>query len=132
MFAGEDDCGKAGEAGGRGVAKEGFARLCVVAAGVELVEGGGGCDEKVEPLEERGHFVAEMFEALTEGVELNGRESGSPGEALGDYGLEMLEVAARDVRIEIICPAGVKPLGFIGREERFEMPRLETRRRVDA
>ena len=33
---------------------------------------------------------------------------------------EMLAVAARDVRIEIICPEGVKPLGFIGRAERFE------------
>ncbi|HEY1718217.1 MAG TPA: VWA domain-containing protein [Verrucomicrobiae bacterium] len=33
---------------------------------------------------------------------------------------EMLTVAARDVRIEIICPDGVKPLGFIGRAEKFE------------
>jgi Ca-activated chloride channel family protein len=32
----------------------------------------------------------------------------------------MLNVAARDVRIEIICPDGVKPLGFIGRTEKFE------------
>jgi Ca-activated chloride channel homolog len=32
---------------------------------------------------------------------------------------EMLSVAARNVRIEIICPAGVKPLGFIGRAEKF-------------
>jgi Ca-activated chloride channel family protein len=32
---------------------------------------------------------------------------------------EMLTVAARDVRIEIICPDGVKPLGFIGRPEKF-------------
>jgi Ca-activated chloride channel family protein len=32
---------------------------------------------------------------------------------------EMLEVAARDVRIEIICPKGVRPLGFIGRTETF-------------
>jgi len=33
---------------------------------------------------------------------------------------EMLEVAARDVRIEITCPDGVTPLGFIGRPEKFE------------
>jgi Ca-activated chloride channel family protein len=33
---------------------------------------------------------------------------------------EMLAVAARDVRIEIICPDGVRPLGFIGRPEKFE------------
>src|SRR5258708_38996923 len=33
---------------------------------------------------------------------------------------EMLAVAARDVRIEIICPEGVKPLGFIGRNEKFD------------
>src|ERR1035441_2214508 len=33
---------------------------------------------------------------------------------------EMLSVAARDVRIEIICPKGVRPLGFIGRAEKFE------------
>ncbi len=33
---------------------------------------------------------------------------------------ELLTVAARDVRIEITCPEGVKPLGFIGRGERFE------------
>ena len=32
---------------------------------------------------------------------------------------EMLEVAARQVKIEIICPNGVKPLGFIGRREQF-------------
>jgi Ca-activated chloride channel homolog len=33
---------------------------------------------------------------------------------------EMLSVAARDVKIEIICPDGVKPLGFIGRAEKFD------------
>jgi Ca-activated chloride channel homolog len=33
---------------------------------------------------------------------------------------DMLAVAARDVRIEIVCPDGVKPLGFIGRTEKFE------------
>jgi Ca-activated chloride channel family protein len=32
---------------------------------------------------------------------------------------EMISVAARDVKIEIICPEGVKPLGFIGRTETF-------------
>jgi Ca-activated chloride channel family protein len=32
---------------------------------------------------------------------------------------EMISVAARDVRIEIVCPAGVQPLGFIGRNEKF-------------
>ena len=32
---------------------------------------------------------------------------------------EMLEVAARQVKIEIVCPDGVKPLGFIGRREQF-------------
>jgi Ca-activated chloride channel homolog len=36
---------------------------------------------------------------------------------------ELLTVAARDVRIEIICPDGVKPLGFIGRAEKFENQR---------
>jgi Ca-activated chloride channel homolog len=36
---------------------------------------------------------------------------------------EMLSVAARDVRVEIICPDGVKPLGFIGRAEKFENQR---------
>ena len=33
---------------------------------------------------------------------------------------ELLTVAARDVRIEIVCPDGVKPVGFIGRAEKFE------------
>ena len=33
---------------------------------------------------------------------------------------EMLTVAAREVRIEIVCPRGVKPLCFIGRNETFE------------
>jgi Ca-activated chloride channel family protein len=33
---------------------------------------------------------------------------------------ELLAVAARDVRIDIICPDGVKPLGFIGRAEKFQ------------
>ncbi len=32
----------------------------------------------------------------------------------------LLSVAVRDVRIEIVCPEGVKPLGFIGRSEKFE------------
>jgi Ca-activated chloride channel family protein len=36
---------------------------------------------------------------------------------------ELLTVAARDVRIEIICPDGVKPLGFIGRAEKFAAQR---------
>ena len=35
----------------------------------------------------------------------------------------LLTVAARDVRIEIICPDGVRPLGFIGRAEQFETRR---------
>src|SRR5438445_4422440 len=33
---------------------------------------------------------------------------------------ELLTVTAREVRIEIICPDGVKPMGIIGRPERFE------------
>jgi Ca-activated chloride channel family protein len=33
---------------------------------------------------------------------------------------ELLAVAVRDVRIEIVCPEGVRPLGFIGRPEKFE------------
>ncbi|MEY2466975.1 MAG: Ca-activated chloride channel [Verrucomicrobiota bacterium] len=36
---------------------------------------------------------------------------------------ELLTVAAREVRIEIICPDGVRPIGFIGRDERFENQR---------
>jgi Ca-activated chloride channel family protein len=32
----------------------------------------------------------------------------------------LLRVAARDVRIEIVCPEGVEPIGFIGRGEKFE------------
>ncbi len=36
---------------------------------------------------------------------------------------ELLTVAVRDVRIEIICPDGVKPLGFIGRAEKFDNQR---------
>ena len=32
---------------------------------------------------------------------------------------ELLAVGARDVRIDIICPEGVTPLGFIGRAEKF-------------
>src|SRR5439155_8518326 len=31
---------------------------------------------------------------------------------------ELLTVAARDIRIEIICPDGVRPIGFLGRPER--------------
>jgi len=33
---------------------------------------------------------------------------------------EMLTVAAREIKIEITCPDGVEPLGFIGRSEKFE------------
>jgi Ca-activated chloride channel family protein len=33
---------------------------------------------------------------------------------------ELLAVAAREIRIEITCPSGVKPIGFIGRSEQFE------------
>lgn len=36
---------------------------------------------------------------------------------------ELLSVAVRDVRIEIVCPEGVKPLGFIGRPEKFDNQR---------
>lgn len=36
---------------------------------------------------------------------------------------DLLTVAVRDVRIEIVCPDGVKPLGFIGRAEKFERQR---------
>jgi Ca-activated chloride channel family protein len=36
---------------------------------------------------------------------------------------ELLTVAVRDVRIEIICPDGVQPLGFIGRAEKFDNQR---------
>ena len=40
---------------------------------------------------------------------------------------ELLAVAARDVKIEIICPDGVKPLGFIGRPETFENQRASVK-----
>ena len=33
---------------------------------------------------------------------------------------ELQTVAAREIRIEITCPDGVKPIGFIGRSEKFE------------
>jgi Ca-activated chloride channel family protein len=33
---------------------------------------------------------------------------------------ELTTLAARDIRIEIICPDGVKPTGFLGRPETFE------------
>ncbi|HHY84291.1 MAG TPA: VWA domain-containing protein [Verrucomicrobia bacterium] len=33
---------------------------------------------------------------------------------------ELLTIAAREVRIEVTCPDGVKPIGFIGRSEQFE------------
>jgi Ca-activated chloride channel homolog len=33
---------------------------------------------------------------------------------------ELITVAAREVRIEITCPRGVRPIGFIGRSERFD------------
>jgi Ca-activated chloride channel family protein len=33
---------------------------------------------------------------------------------------ELRTVAARGVRIEIICPEGIKPMGLIGRPEKFE------------
>ena len=42
VFSGKDDCGKAGEAGGGGVAQEGFAGLGVIVARVELADGGAG------------------------------------------------------------------------------------------
>ncbi len=37
---------------------------------------------------------------------------------------ELRAVAARSVRIEIVCPDGVKPLGLIGRPDRFEGQKL--------
>ena len=40
---------------------------------------------------------------------------------------ELLTVAARQVRIEIICPAGIRPIGLIGRQERFEGQRAVVR-----
>jgi Ca-activated chloride channel family protein len=38
---------------------------------------------------------------------------------------ELEHVAARDVRIEIICPDGVKPIGLVGRPEQFQGQRAE-------
>lgn len=35
----------------------------------------------------------------------------------------MINVAARKIRIEVICPDGVHPIGFIGRSERFQNQR---------
>jgi len=35
----------------------------------------------------------------------------------------LLAVVVRDVRIEVVCPEGVEPLGFIGRPEKFEHQR---------
>ncbi len=35
----------------------------------------------------------------------------------------MINVAARKIRIEVICPDGVHPIGFIGRAERFQNQR---------
>ncbi len=40
---------------------------------------------------------------------------------------ELLAIAAREVRIEILCPDGVRPIGFIGRPERFEGQRAAVR-----
>lgn len=40
---------------------------------------------------------------------------------------ELLTVAAREIRIEIICPDGVKPIGFIGRSETFEQQKATVR-----
>ncbi|HYG36461.1 MAG TPA: VWA domain-containing protein [Clostridia bacterium] len=40
---------------------------------------------------------------------------------------ELLTVAARDVKIEIICPEGVRPIGLIGRPERFENQKAQVR-----
>src|SRR5437773_2567684 len=40
---------------------------------------------------------------------------------------ELLTVAARELRIEIVCPDGVRPIGFIGRPERFEGQRAAVR-----
>ena len=53
-------------------------------------------DEEVESFEECGHLGAEFLEAMAEVVELSGGECGSPGEALRDDWLEVLEVAAVD------------------------------------
>jgi Ca-activated chloride channel homolog len=33
---------------------------------------------------------------------------------------QLLDVAAREIRIEINCPHGIRPLGFLGRPEKFE------------
>src|SRR5207245_1730934 len=32
---------------------------------------------------------------------------------------ELLTIAARNIRIEIVCPDGVRPIGFLGRPEKF-------------
>jgi Ca-activated chloride channel family protein len=40
---------------------------------------------------------------------------------------ELTTLAARDIRIEIICPNGVRPMEFIGRPEKFEGQRGSVR-----
>lgn len=37
---------------------------------------------------------------------------------------ELFQVAARKIKIEVICPDGVKPLGFIGRPEKFAQQKV--------
>lgn len=39
----------------------------------------------------------------------------------------LLSVAAREIRIEVVCPKGVRPLGFLGRPEKFEDQRAIVR-----
>jgi Ca-activated chloride channel family protein len=39
----------------------------------------------------------------------------------------LLTVAARELRIEVICPENIRPLGFIGRSEKFENGRAVIR-----
>jgi hypothetical protein len=77
VFARECGGGEAGEAGGSGVAKDGFAGVGVVATGLELADGKRWGDEEVEGLEEGEHLLAEGIEALAEVLEFGGRDGGS-------------------------------------------------------
>ncbi len=75
----------------------------MVGAGDEGRHWGAGEEQVVEGLEEGVGRCAEGVELVVETCELGRGEAGAPGEALGDHGFEVVEVAL----VEGGCFAGL-------------------------
>ena len=92
------DCGHAGEAEGRGVAKQADAGLAVIGAGCEARDGGRGQQNELVRGEELVHARAEIGVTLAQRGDFVGLEARAPLQPITNSRLESIEVAGVDLR----------------------------------